>query len=125
MAQGSSKGPGANPETARLIAGTVVMVTLIAGGVTLSALGRPLTELLGMVGLAVMPILVGLGFVTVKNTNGANTELLNLVKKRLDTDAEEKAHLLSQNAAQSAMLAAASPVPSLGSSPEDSPVSAG
>jgi hypothetical protein len=98
-------------EAARLIVAGGVTIALIAGGVILSAMGRPLADLLSLVGLVVMPVLVGIGAITVKNTNGNTSELIAMLKAQRDRDAEEKAQLLAQNARQSHMLATSTPPP--------------
>lgn len=96
-------------EAARLLVAGGVTVALIVGGVVLSAMGRPLADLLSLVGLVVLPVLVGIGAITVKNTNGNTSELIAMLKQQRDHDAVEKQRLIVQIERQSRMLAAAPP----------------
>lgn len=68
-----------------------VLITLIVGAVTLSALGRPLVDLLALVFVVVIPIMGGLGYSIKEQTNGNTTALLDMVRRQAEANSEARA----------------------------------
>jgi hypothetical protein len=82
----------------------VVLVTLIVGATVLSALGRPLIDLLALVSLVVLPIMGAMGYGqlhTIKeNVNGNTSQLMSMVQQQ--TQAAQMARAQEVRAAQEA-----------------------
>ena len=116
-----------NPQLAW--AAVVIVFVLVAGAVTLAALGKDTTVILTLAGAVAVPVLGGFGAVIYQkldkvdsNTNGTNTDLLNTIKD-LHNKITELALLVPTPAKENLTWPAASESSSTPSSPPTTPQS--
>jgi hypothetical protein len=103
-----------------ILLGSIVL-GLMAAGVTLSAMGRPLQDLQTLVTIALLPILGAFGYTIKEQTNGNHTRMMELIEKRDEEARQDRAMYIAMFQSMATKLHQSPPPPAWASRTEEVP----